>query len=493
MSADVTTRHGIAVVAQPGRSPLVTVRLVIRAGSAWDPPGQEGLAALTAALVGDAGTARRSYRARTEALYPLGTGVSVRCDRELASVGGTVHVHRLGAFTELLLEAVLTPGFDEADVLRLRQRQHSHLTSTLRAASDELLGLEALQQAIFGGDHPYGHAPEGTVQSLARLTGADARRFHRATWTRARLVVGVAGGYDEAWLEGLLEALGALPAGEAAAPVPVPAAPVGRSVLLVEKPTASVGIHVGYPLSVGRDHPDFAALWLANSFLGEHRTFHGRLMQQLRGIRGLNYGDYSYAEHHADAPATTQPTPHAVRSRPHFSIWVRPVPPEKALFALRAALHELDRLVVGGLGPDELDATREFLLGYARLWAQTASRRLGFAMDGLLGAGGGAGAGGGEAGAGLVDLLLARLPSLTAAEVTDAVRRHLRSDRWTAVLVCGDAARLEAELRADGPSPISYPAPMPDDVLETDRLISVRRLGVGEIATARADSLFEGR
>lgn len=474
----MTLRHGIRMVEQPGTSPLVTVRLLLRAGSAWDPRGKEGLALLVARLVGDAGTARRPYAQVTEALYPLGASLTVRCDRELASIEATVHRDCFDALTELLLEAVLSPGFAEPDLARLRQRQLSHLVSTLRAASDELLGLEVLQQAIFGAGHPYGHAPEGTVRAVESLTAEDARRFHAEAWTRARLVVGVAGGYTEAQADRLASGLSGLPAGVAPAPIPAPLPPTGREAVLVEKPTASVGIHLGHPLPVGRDHEDFAALWLANSFLGEHRTFHGRLMQQLRGIRGLNYGDYSYVEHHADPPSTTQPSPHAVRSQPHFSIWVRPVQPDKALFALRAALHELDRLLVRGMEPADLDATRDFLLGYARLWAQTPSRRLGFAMDGALGGG-----------PGLVDLLTERLPGLTAGCVTDAVRRHLRVDRWRAVLVCGDAGRLAAELRADAPSPIAYATAMPDDVAEADGRIAARRLGV-TVTTARAVELF---
>src|SRR5205814_9539815 len=47
---------------------------------------------------------------------------------------------------------------------------------------------------------------------------------------------------------------------------------------------------------VTRSDDDYYALAVANSYLGEHRTFNGKLMQDLRGKRGLNYGDYSYIE-----------------------------------------------------------------------------------------------------------------------------------------------------------------------------------------------------
>ena len=82
--------------------------------------------------------------------------------------------------------------------------------------------------------------------------------------------------------------------------------------------------------------------------IGEHRTFHGRLMQQLRGLRGLNYGDYSYIEFWQSPPQTSQPTPNSVRRQQYFSVWIRPVTPQTARFALRAALSEVERLRQNG-------------------------------------------------------------------------------------------------------------------------------------------------
>ena len=45
------------------------------------------------------------------------------------------------------------------------------------------------------------------------------------------------------------------------------------------------------PLPITREHPDFAALYIARVWLGEHRASTGRLYQRLREIRGINYGD----------------------------------------------------------------------------------------------------------------------------------------------------------------------------------------------------------
>ena len=131
-----------------------------------------------------------------------------------------------------------------------------------------------------------------------------------------------------------------------------------------------------------RRDDEFYALALANSYLGEHRTFNGKLMQDLRGKRGLNYGDYSYIEDFIQEGGSTFPVPNNPRRQQDFSIWIRPVPTDKAVFALREALWELDRLLKDGMSREDFETTRSFLLNYSKLWVQPSSRRLGYAIDG---------------------------------------------------------------------------------------------------------------
>src|SRR5215211_3221146 len=51
----------IASVLQPNRSPLVSFRILFTTGSAADPEGKEGAAALTAALLAEGGSRKMSY------------------------------------------------------------------------------------------------------------------------------------------------------------------------------------------------------------------------------------------------------------------------------------------------------------------------------------------------------------------------------------------------------------------------------------------------
>src|SRR6187551_2039644 len=63
---------GIRTVFLPSpSSPLCAIRLFFQVGSVDDPKGKEGLAALTAEMVGGGGSKSRTYAELLDALYPL--------------------------------------------------------------------------------------------------------------------------------------------------------------------------------------------------------------------------------------------------------------------------------------------------------------------------------------------------------------------------------------------------------------------------------------
>ena len=480
-AACAPTGDEIEVVTLPSpNSPIVAIRMQWDAGSIYDPPGKEGLAALTALMIGQAGTAQRSYAELVDELYPMAASVNVTTDREVSTITAEVHRETLAEFTELMVEALTEPGYDESDFSRNKQQLEAYLKNTLRASNDELLGLEGIQQAVYR-DHPYGHSPAGTVKSLAAITMDDVRAFRESRFGRGSLMLGLAGGYPEGYPAKLAAALSVMPLGESQRlELPEPEVIEGRRFTLIEKPTGSVGIHFAFPLPINRSHDDYYPLMVANSFLGEHRTFHGRLMQQLRGKRGLNYGDYSYIEYWHFPPFTTNPGPNVPRRQQYFSVWVRPVVPKTAHFALRNAIYEVNRLIEVGLTEEEFELTRKFVINYSKLWAQTLPNRLGFHMDSRF--------------YGMdyyVEEIEERLNALTVEEVNAVVRKYLQTDNFEAVIVTAGAGDVQAYLEAEEPSPLEYNSPPEEEVLEDDKTIQVVPVNPAAFATLAVDDMFE--
>ncbi len=376
---------------------------------------------------------------------------------------------------------IARPRFDPEDFERLRNEALDYVTKYLRGNNDEELGKWTLQVELYK-DHPYGHPDRGTVAGLKAITLDDVKEFHRRHYTRPALVLGIAGGFDASTRAKVEEALAPLDTGGLDVPLlPEPRRPRGLEITIVEKPADATAISIGFPIDVTRRDDDFYALAVANSYLGEHRTFNGKLMQDLRGKRGLNYGDYSYIEDFIQEGQSTFPVPNNPRRQQYFSIWIRPVPNDKAAFALRAALWELDRLIQRGMTQQEFEASRAYLLNYSKLWVQTLSRRLGYAIDGEF-----------YGRKDLVTELADRLPRLTVDQVNAAVRKHLKTDGMKIAIVAPDAAGLREILTSGKPTTLTYDTQgTPEDVLAEDRQIAAFPLRDVTIRIVPVEQMFE--
>lgn len=466
----------------PADGPLASFRFLFRAGSQDDPKGKEGLAALTAAMIAEGGTKTLRYEEVLDRFYPIAANLSGVCLKEFSVFSGTVHRDNLDVYIPLATEMIASPRFAPEDFERLRDEALDYVTKTLRANNDEELGKWTLQTMLYEG-HPYGRPDRGTVEGLKAITLDDVKEFHRKHYTRESLWMGLAGAVDQATCDRVAKGLTPLDREPAEKP---PAHPKlkplsGLDVLIVSKPAEATAISMGFPIDVTRADDDFYALAVANSYLGEHRTFNGKLMQDLRGKRGLNYGDYSYIEDFIQEGSSTFPIPNNHRSEQYFSIWIRPVPVDKAAFALRAALWELDRLIEHGMSPEDFETTRSFLLNYSKLWVQTLSRRLGHQLEGPL-----------YGRKDLVTELAERLPKLTVDQVNTAVRKHLKSPGMRIAIVAPNAEELRDLILANKPSPITYDTEgTPDDVLAEDKEIAVFPLKDAKVRIVPVDQMFE--
>ena len=467
---------------QAPNSPLVTLRVMVDAGSVDDPAGLNGLNALTAMMIGQGGTSELSYEQLTTALYPWAASISAQYDKEVTTIVGEVHRDHLEPFYEMFRDLIIAPRLDAADFERNRDYLTNAIVSTLRGNDDEELGKQTLNALLYAG-HPYEATEMGTERGLSAITLDDVRAFHAARYTRDNLVVGVSGGYPDGFLDRIETDLAVgLPMSETPrGALPAPRALDGRELLLVEKDAIATAVSIGFPLDVTRADSDFYPLMVANSYFGEHRTFNGRLMNQMRGLRGLNYGDYSYIENFIQDGGSTFPAPNTPRRQQFFSIWIRPVPHHNAAFALRQAVRELTLLVEHGLSEADFEATREYLMNYSTLYVQTGSRRLGYALDSTF------------YGTGFfVDEIRDRLSAMAVEEVNAAITRHLQADNLAIAVVTREAEVFRDALLSDEPSSVTYNTEVGADILAEDEAIKSYPLAINldRVRIVPVDQMF---
>ncbi len=460
------------LIVRESQAPVVELRVMFEAGSADDPKGQEGLGYVTVASMLEGSAGGVSYAERTRRLFPMAAEISGHVERQQTVFTARVHRDHLDAFYPLFRDLLLHPEFSEADFERVRARTLASLTQDLRGADDESLGKEVLQSMLFEG-HPFGHPEIGTESSLARLTALDLPSHHQRLLCKKRMRVALAGSADASFQERLAQDMGTLISAACTSPgeVPKPLAQTARRVWIVDKPeAASVAMSLGVPIDVTRSHPDYPALTLAAAYLGQHRTFAGRLMQKMRADRGLNYGDYAYAEHFVQDGYTRFPLPNVGRREQYFSIWIRPVQPEQAHFALRMAVRELEHCVRDGISQADFERIQRFVDRYYALFAQTEQQRLGNALDDAFYPNQGP----------YLDVLRAKVRALTRDQVNAALKRHVDPEKLQMALVAPEAQKLAAQLIAGAPSPIVYGSEKAPEIYEEDREIMVFPLNLHE-------------
>ncbi|MCE9666324.1 insulinase family protein [Myxococcus stipitatus] len=453
------------VLARPD-TPIVTFRLVFHTGSIDDPKGKEGLTALTATLMAEGGTQKLTSAQLLEALYPMAAELEVFPDKEFTTFSGRVHKDFLPRFVDILTDVLLAPRLDPAELERLRTNAVSDVENGLRSANDEALGKVALDALLYEG-HPYAHYVGGTVQGLKSITLDDVKAHAQRVFTQDRLVVGLAGAVDDALQQSLLAKLASLPATGAPRVTLPPVKSSAGKVVIVQKEALSTAISLGTVYPLRRGDPDYFSIAFALSHLGEHRQFIGVLFNELREKRGLNYGDYAYAENFIEDPGSTYNRNNIARTQQLMSLWARPVEPANAVFATRGLVFFLDQLVNQPLSQERFDLMRGYLQGYTRLWEQTDSRRLGYAIDSLF--------------YGTPDFLeqyRQAMTKMTPASVQEAARRRLHPEALGFAFVTQDAEGLAQALRSGQPSPISYASKKSPELLEQDQAIIQLKLPV---------------
>ncbi len=486
-SVKMTSKKGInlKVTELPSaHSPLIAFKIQFNSGTINEPKGKEGIAGVTAAVMAQGGTGELSYNDVVQVLYPMAATIGQQVNNEVTVFTGEVHIDHLEEFYDLFKNLILNPRWDESDFKRHVDQHSNYIKNTLRSNDDENLGKVALNLFIYD-EHPYSRIGSGTVKSLESLTIEDLKEYAAANYTQDNMVIGIAGVYPEGLVEKIRADFSVLrKTAPAIVELPEPKPISGIEVIIVKKDNDGAAISIGAPIDVTRSDKDFYALMIANSYLGEHRTFNGALMKHMREDRGLNYGDYSYIENFIQDGGSTFPVPNVPRRQQFFSIWIRPVSHANALFSLKQAIRELDMLVSEGISEEDFQTTRKYLLNYSKLWVQTAGRRLGYAMDSDW-----------YGTDFFIDKIAEELPKLTLGDVNAAVKKYLQSDNLKVAIVTEEAEKVRDLLLSGEKTPISYQAgSVSQELLDEDALIESYKLNINKDALKIVDAgdLFEG-
>jgi predicted Zn-dependent peptidase len=265
--------------------PVVTVILLLRRGSADDPPGLDGLAALTVDML-DEGSGRQSAIEFHESLARIGA----QLDSDIGPDAAVLTITSLSRFSSeairLLADMTARPSLTEDDFQRVRQLRVHRMTQ-LRDMPGAVAD-RAFVRLLYGA-HPYGHTPLGSEQTLAAITVEDVRAFHREALRPSDGTLIVVGDCHH---PEVLRIAGEVFAGWDGGDEPhrprVVSLPRPARVSIVPRPKAPQSeLRIGH-VAVARNTPDYHALVATNMTLGGQ--FVSRINLNLRQDKGFTYG-----------------------------------------------------------------------------------------------------------------------------------------------------------------------------------------------------------
>jgi zinc protease len=402
-----------AVLPKSTRGRIVHARLRVRFGDVDSLRGQATAAAFAAAMLdkGGAGLTRQQIsdsfdRLRAEVRFSAGgqtLGASITTTRE-----------NLPEVITLVGRLMREPAFP-ADALEEVRRQ---TLAAIESQRKEPGAVAAEAIARHGNPYPRGdlrHAPsfDERAEDATAVKREQLVAFHRRFLSAAQGEFAAVGDLDPAAVRAALDkALGDWkqpadgPRAYARAPDPLVQVPPARLVLATPD-KANANLEIALALPIDDQHPDFAALTMANQILGG--SLGSRLWTRIREKEGLSYDVRSSVDWNSFEPNSgwTASAIFAPQNQPRVEAALR---------------EEIERALKDGFTQAELDSERTGLLSSRRLSRAQDAGVAGWLAHNLH-------LGRRFARAQRIDDEIARL---SVEQVNAALRRHVDPARWTA-------------------------------------------------------------
>ncbi|HYX83182.1 MAG TPA: insulinase family protein [Gemmatimonadales bacterium] len=399
--------------------PTLSLSLSFGAGSAYDPPGKEGVATLVAELL-TKGTPTRNAEQIAEAIEGVGGSIGASAGDDFLTVSTDgLSDHAALAFS-LLGDVTRQATFPSDELELARTRFLSALDVELSQASN--VADRAFAKEIFG-KNPYGRTT--SAASYKAITRDDVVSFAQRRLRPAGALLVVAGDITLARARELASTAfgtwrGAPPL---AAAFPSPPTKRGADILLVNRPgSVQSNIVVGNTTFAPTD-PTYYPARIAMQVLGGGSD--SRLFTILREQKSWTYGSYA-----------------GLRRNRGIGYWQATFEgrTEVTDSALTELLHQVDRIRTEAIADSELNAAKGFLVGSFPLTIETprqiaqvvsTARLLGLGSD-------------------YVQRYRERLAAVTSPRARAAVQRTIKRDALTIVVV-GDAKALYDKLKPIAP------------------------------------------
>jgi zinc protease len=386
-------------------SQTVAAGLFIRGGSENVTAANAGIESLMLDVSSEASMSFPRERMRKE-LSHMGTVIGGSSTYDYSVLSMTSTRTNFDRSWEIFTDVVLHPTFGKTEF----ELEQSRLLAGLRQATDEPDSyLQLLQEKVAYVGHPYLNQPEGTPESVAKLTAEDLRAYNQKIMQTSRLLLVIVGDLDPAALKTKLTAtFGKLPRGDYKPQTPPPLAFAASTVDITsrELPTNYVqGMFTAPPAT----SPDIYPMRVASSILRD------RVFEEVRVKRNLSYAPDAFLRN---------------QSANIGGLYVTAVDANQAV---RVMLNEISRLQHEPISQDDISAViAQFLTTYYMGQETNSAQTVELAQYELVGGGWRNSL-----------MFLEKLRAVTPADVQRVSQKYMRNIRF---VVLGNPNQIDKKV-----------------------------------------------
>jgi zinc protease len=319
--------NGVKVIVQPGGNEIVVIQTVIKGGVQNYSADKAGIENLAMTALTECGTTADDKNSFKNKLDKVSAQVNGGSGMSYATFTLNCIKSDFETVWPLYTQAMTSPRFDAKEFDRIKQ----DAINTIRANEsnpDNAIDKMAKQTAFAG--KPFAINPQGTIETVSKLTAAESKKYWQSVFTRSRMVIVVVADLDRATIEkNVKEFLSKVPAGTPFVPKKQTYTPPANTFKAVERENATNYVQ-GIASGPIPGTPDYNAYSLAMNI------FSSRHFVEIRSKNGLSY-----------APGAWLTTGNATYS----NIYVTTTEPDKYIAVARALI---DTIKLKGFTESEL-------------------------------------------------------------------------------------------------------------------------------------------
>jgi len=352
----VTLDNGMVLLVRENHAaPVVVVEGLLPVGSIHEPASHAGLASFVSSML-MRGSEHYSFDEFNDIIEGVGANLSVSAGDHATSFGSNCLAEDFPVMLRILADTLRRPLFPAEHISRVRSQKLVNIQE--RDQDTQQVANLRFYETIYG-DHPYGRATSGYVETVGSIEREDLLGFHARRFAPSGGVIVVSGDVAAQTAVELVRAefedwKGAVPATDARTVAPVPVRDNGNRLFYPMPGKYQSDIVLGCR-AIERSHPDYYAVRVANTILGLFGMM-GRLGETIREEQGLAY--YAYSSQDANLAA---------------GVWYAAagVNPNHVEQTVESILAEFARLGSEPVTEEELADSQAFMTGVLPLTLET--------------------------------------------------------------------------------------------------------------------------